>query len=77
MANENFIGFLESLKEKNLCTFFIMPLLPVRTWDYGCEYNVANTFLSRDCKKLYIQVHIYWKVRKEMNVVQSKGVSNM
>lgn len=53
---DNYNYILENLAKHNLCTYYILPLLRLSFRDFGGETNFKNSYLSKDCKKIYVQV---------------------
>lgn len=50
------IALLEVLKKENLSTYFILPLLGLDKYRFGGEKNLLNSYLSKDGKKVYVQL---------------------
>lgn len=51
---------LTAMKEVNLCTYFLLPLVGLNELSFGKE-NFSNCYLSRDLTKLYVR---FYKVER-------------
>ena len=57
---------IQLLQEKNICTYYVIPLMRITPTHLGGETNVLNSYLSKDHKKLVVKVsnHLYVDVTK-------------
>lgn len=47
----------ERLRNTNLCSYFILPLIGVNELRFGGEANFLNSFLSKDGSLIYVEVY--------------------